>query len=128
MFPCYGFIIMHENKTILCKTDNGYYSFPKGKRNKPETEKQTALRELQEETGILENEIIQTEYFFEEKSDKGFPSVKYFVAKLKELKDFTFDETELESVDWYTLEEALNLDKLKEARKFIIKELIKINI
>ena len=49
--PCAGIIVFDNDKTILVQTKAGRFSFPKGKRNKSESELETAWRELQEETG-----------------------------------------------------------------------------
>ncbi len=66
---CGAIIIYHEKnkyKTLLVKNHNGRnFSFPKGHVEKGETEQQTAIREIKEETG-LDVEIVQS---FREVSD-----------------------------------------------------------
>ena len=55
---CAGVVVYNDNKeVVVVATPKGNYSFPKGKKKKGETVKQTALRELYEETGIDETEI-----------------------------------------------------------------------
>ena len=95
VIPCSGFIILSNDKkrTVLVRTHRGNFSFPKGKRKKGETYKETALRELEEETGLREEDIvIQNISCFDELSYKGNPSVRYFVAIAKN-EDFTISLT-----------------------------------
>ena len=63
-----GMIVM-DGCSILLIERNGKWDLPKGKREEGESYIQTALRELEEETGIRENEVqvlcelIQTYHF-----------------------------------------------------------------
>ena len=71
--PCAGFVVLNSDSTqvVLVETHQGNLSFPKGKRHKDETDMQTALRELNEETGLTESdfEIIREDYI-DEVSDR----------------------------------------------------------
>lgn len=140
--PCAGIIVFDGDKTILVNTDVGNFSFPKGgresletpqtvvqrkeKRNKAifETPIQTAWRELKEETGLTKEHVeLISEDPIDELSNKGFPSVRYFVGYLvKKLDQITFDRKELANVDWYDVEKALKIEKFKDARKKILAE------
>jgi 8-oxo-dGTP pyrophosphatase MutT (NUDIX family) len=127
-FPCCGVIILNNDltKCVLVKTEKNNYGFPKGKRNKGETNIQTALRELNEETGINENQIeFITENHYEELSHKQKPSVKYYVAKLisTDKIKFKYDKNELDTVDWYNIEDAIKLLTLKN-RDNILRSII----
>ena len=51
-----GMIVM-DGCSILLIERNGKWDLPKGKREEGESYRQTALRELEEETGIRENEV-----------------------------------------------------------------------
>jgi bis(5'-nucleosidyl)-tetraphosphatase len=48
-----------ERLFLLLHYPNGHWDFPKGHVEKDETEEQTALRELEEETGISQSHIIK---------------------------------------------------------------------
>jgi len=131
---CAGIIVFDKNRTVLVSTERGHFSFPKGKRNKDETEIDAAWRELEEETGLTKNnvELIYLDaekmesYCLDEYSDKGNLSIRYFVGKLvNPIKKFKFDPTELANVQWYTIEDAMNLDKFKQSRKNILQEAYK---
>lgn len=60
-----GGIILNLNKEVLCIERLGYFDFPKGKIEIGESERTAALREVQEECGILPSElnIISSAYY-----------------------------------------------------------------
>ena len=127
-FPCTGVIIFSkiwdDIKTVLVQTHRGYYSFPKGKLEKGEKDFDGAIRELKEETGI-DYKILTfiKDVELEELSVKGNPSVKYYIAILEEeYNNFVFDEDELKNVEWFTIENALELDGLRKGRKETLKK------
>jgi 8-oxo-dGTP pyrophosphatase MutT (NUDIX family) len=132
VIPCSGFIILspQNDKTILVKTHMGNFSFPKGKRKKSETYMETALRELKEETGLTEDDIIiKKDQYFDEKSYKGNPSVRYFIANAKKSDDvMTFSLDELEDSKWYDIEKVFLLKKIKNSRKEILKQVLQHNL
>jgi len=136
-FLCSGIVVLrkfnHEYQTILVKTHKGNYSFPKGKlkKKKGETYLEGAKREMYEETGILFSDLEMKKdgddlVMIEEYSDKGNPSVIYFVGlfKNKSIK-FKFDSEELESVEWISVKDALKCDRLKQQRKNVLQEALK---
>ena len=47
-----GCIIINKNKVLLIKQTKGHWGFPKGHVEKDETEIETAIREVKEETNI----------------------------------------------------------------------------
>jgi len=144
LFPCARIIVFDRTKTILVSTERGNFSFPKGKlkiakgkskRNKNknkeffdgdknETEVDGAWRELGEETGLTKEHVkLIEEVPIDELSDKGHPSVRYFVGVLVKPHDkITFDKDELAAVGWHDVEEALQLEKFKNARKMVLEQ------
>lgn len=120
--PCCGIIVFDEDKTLLVITNSGNYSFPKGKRNKNETDLETAWRELEEESGLTpENVELIKNYYIDELSIKGFPSVRYFVGYLvKKPELLRFNVKELQSVEWYNISEVYEISKFKPIRKTIL--------
>ena len=108
-----GAIILHKNpvtgfvKTLLVRNHNGRnYSFPKGHVEKGETEQQTAIREVKEETG-LDIEIIDS---FREVSDycpfgKIKKRVVFFMAQTFS-DEVTIQEEEIDSCIWVDLRDA----------------------
>lgn len=125
MLPCAGVIVFHESSVATVTTPAGVKGFPKGKREKKETLLETAMRELHEETGITSDqiELIPFPFHVIGTSEKGNPSVHYFVAEyLLDANDtvFTFSPDELGEVKWETVEDMLNHPKLSIQRKEIL--------
>ena len=107
---CGAIVIYHEGdvyKTLLVKNHNGRnFSFPKGHVEEGETEQQTAVREVKEETG-LDIEIIDT---FREVADycpfgKIKKRVVFFMAQTFSDKVVPQQE-EIDSYIWVDLFEA----------------------
>ena len=136
--PCAGIIVFNNKnddqcnlietiETILVNTESGNFSFPKGKRHKCETPIQAAWRELEEETGLTSEYVkLIDENYIDELSNKGHPSVRYFVGILiKPQPVITFDKYELANVAWYSIDYALKIKKFKTIRKEILIEACK---
>jgi 8-oxo-dGTP pyrophosphatase MutT (NUDIX family) len=102
------------------------WEFPKGRRNTKEKDIDCALREFEEETGILKNKIIVIENIipFEETfigtNCKSYKH-KYYLAYIDD-KDYSLDNfqvTEVSKIEWKTFEDCLssirpyNLEKKK---------------
>ena len=106
-----GAIVIYKDgdryKILLVKNHNGRnYSFPKGHVEQGETEEQTAVREVKEETG-LDIEIIES---FREVADycpfgKIRKRVVFFMAQTMSDK-VTIQEEEIDSYLWVDLAEA----------------------
>ncbi len=108
-----GAVILYEDKSendikiLLVKNHNGrFYSFPKGHVELHENEKQTAVREVKEETN-LDVEILDG---FREISDycpfgKIRKRVVFFLAKAKS-DNIKIQESEIDSFLWVSLSKA----------------------
>ena len=106
-----GAIVIYKSgdrcKVLLVKNHNGRnYSFPKGHVEQGESEEQTAVREVKEETG-LDIEIIRS---FREVADycpfgKIRKRVVFFMAQTMSDK-VTIQEEEIDSYIWVDLDEA----------------------
>ena len=129
---CGGFVIIKQSKDkdkedeiIMVETRAGNYGFPKGKRNKNESNFETAVRELKQETGITLNNIkICMEY--ESKKYYKFIENKtvYYLAVLKEDIIIKFDIDELKDVKWFPMSMALKMrsKQFRPTRKEILKK------
>ena len=117
----------HGNTEILLikHIKSGYWSFPKGHMEEGETEVETALREIFEETSI---EVFIDEGFreivtFSPRRDT-FKEVVYFVAKAKN-HDFKPQKEEISEIKWVEIGQAPSLtfdnDKIivSKAKAFI---------
>ena len=104
-----GCIIIENNKVVLIQQKKGNWGFPKGRIEKNETEVETAIREVKEETNLdvkiedPDKKYIDT--YFAKKNE--FKEVIYFLAKRigGEIKP---QENEIKNVEWVDLSEAIN--------------------
>jgi bis(5'-nucleosidyl)-tetraphosphatase len=127
-FPCAGIVVLNGSSTVVVRTARGHYSFPKGKRDADESDLAAAWRELKEETGLTSADVDPIDgVTLDELSDKGNPSIRYFVGHLKPTsagRALTCDPTELSTVEWLTIDTVLTLPTLKDARKRILEQAI----
>ena len=118
-----GCIIVDNNQVLLVKHNGGHWGFPKGHVEKNETEEQTAIREVKEETN-LDVEIINNKRYVEEYiTNKGREKeVVYFIAK-KIGGEIKKQEEEIQEIKWFNIEEAIEMITYEGSRK-IFKEAI----
>lgn len=108
-----------EFVVLLIQQNQGYWTFPKGHAEVGETNKQTAIRELNEETGLnilkfVYNEPLEECYVFTHNKSKVQKSVSYFLALVEgELK---LQQEEILSAKWVKLSDAPNIITYPEAR------------
>lgn len=99
-----GCIIIENDKVLLVQQTNGDWGFPKGHVEGNETEVETAIREVKEETNIdvkvEEDKRYSTEYDIEE--GEIHKQAVYFVAS-KIGGDIAKQESEINIVQWLSL-------------------------
>ena len=111
---------------LLVQGYGGYWGFPKGHKKKNESHQETALRELQEETGIipntLEDNLIFTERYRipKKRGTDIMKKVVYYISKVPNTK-VLLQTTELKQYAWCTLDEAR--EKLIENRIKILERI-----
>ncbi|MBD3156509.1 NUDIX domain-containing protein [Candidatus Peregrinibacteria bacterium] len=129
-----GLVVYHKNLHgeivfLLLHYPEGHWEFPKGHVESDENEKQTALREVQEETGIQKVHFVDgfketIEYRFTRKATVINKVVTFFLARVdamnislshehKAYKWLPFDE----AIKTVTFENARNI--LKKAKQFL---------
>lgn len=115
-----GAIIFNEDKVLVVKQTSGFYGFPKGHVEIGETEKETAIRETKEETGldikIISDKRYTQSYIVKENVHKD---VVFFIAKLENNNEKRQVE-EIEEILWIDINEVENIltyDSLKELWK-----------
>ena len=122
-----GCVIINEGKVLLVKHNKGHWDFPKGHVEEGETEEQTAIREVKEETNI-DVEINSkyrylNNYIIEDKQIEK--DVILFVAKPISL-EIKAQEEEVSNVKWIDIKEAVEIityDNSKNILKQVIKDL-----
>lgn len=101
----------NEIRYLLLHYGLGHWGFPKGIIEAGESEKEAAIREVYEETGIskivfVENFLEKIDYFFRRKEKTIHKEVVYFLAETDETSvKLSFEHSEY---TWLRFEEALN--------------------
>lgn len=120
-----GCIIIENGKVLLIQQTKGHWGFPKGHVEAFETESETAIREVKEETNldvkIDENKRYTMEYFTEKGALK---QVILFIAR-KISGNEKYQKSEIKSMKWMTYEDAVKMityDNTRELFKKILKE------
>jgi len=103
----YGGIIKCSStgKYLLVQGKTGKWSFPKGHREKDETECECAVREIYEETGLTISDISSKQiihphsyyYFFIELDDEHATNI--------------IDHAEIKDIKWFSLDEIKTIQK-----------------
>ena len=112
-----GCIVLDKRTVLLIKHNSGHWDFPKGHVEGEESEVETAIREVKEETGldvhVQKKHRYATRYMPKSDVEK---EVVFFLAKKKKGIELPQME-EVEKVEWVTWEEAfekITFDSSKE--------------
>lgn len=106
---------------VIVAEKDGHFGLPKGHVEAGESEREAALREIQEETGlcprILEGFLIQTEY---PSLSGGIKYTTYFLAQFSPQEPLRYNREELSGAELLPFEDAyakIKHPQLKEALK-----------
>ena len=120
-----GAIIIKDNRVLLIKQNIGFYGFPKGHVEDGETEEETAIREVKEETNLditINNKYrYEIEYMVNEDTSK---KVVFFLAS-PNTTNIICDDKEIAEATWLAIDDAINklsYDDLKDILKKVKKE------
>ncbi|MBP0954607.1 MAG: NUDIX domain-containing protein [Oscillospiraceae bacterium] len=113
----------HGNTEILLvkHINSGHWSFPKGHMEDGESEVETALREIKEETDLdvlIDPSFRETVTYFPHRDTQKV--VVYFVAKAKR-QDFTPQADEIAEIRWVDLAHAQQLLSYENDRNIVNK-------
>ena len=121
-----------EVKYLLLRYEAGHWDFVKGNVEEGESEKETALRELKEETGIDDARLVggfreKISYFYKRQGATVYKEVVFFLTEAKNTNvRLSFEHV---AFDWLTYEEAMRKltfknarDVLQRARDFLKKQ------
>ena len=117
-------VVYYENQYLLLKYGLGHWGFVKGHKEKGESDKETILRELEEETGITDAKIIgdfkkDFDYYFKFKGEKIHKSVTCYLIESKTTK--VIISYEHEDYIWLPIEKALKQATFDNSRKILRK-------
>lgn len=119
----YGVIPLQKKQGIwsvlLVQLHAGHWGFPKGHPDPHETPKQTAERELFEETGLsisqwISEQTFDETYFFKFHGQLIHKKVTYFMAEVAGVEKMM--EEEIKALKWVSLEQAESAVSFDQAR------------
>lgn len=115
---CGAVIKNEEGKILLIFQQNGFWGFPKGHVEEGETESETAVREVFEETGLWVelNEENRFEFSYDIKDLNVHKTVVLFTAKVVDDSRFKKQDEEIAEMDWFDkndVEERLTFEDWK---------------
>ena len=104
---------------------DGRWTWPKGKIEKGETPEQAAIREIREETGLKDIELVckigDVKYFYSLKAELIFKTVYVYLFKHIGREALKILHKEIEAGAWFTPDEALRKVEYKGAKQFLKK-------
>ena len=117
--------ISNENEFLLLNYPQGHWDFIKGKMEKKETPRETALRETKEETGISDIEFIDgfeesVEYDFRFNDENIHKKVIFFLAKTETLQTVSLSHEHNDYL-WLAYNDALKKTTYGNAKNVLSK-------
>lgn len=110
-----------EIEALLVLREKGFWEFPKGKKEKGESDLECALREMKEETGLSgtlsSQEPIALEYLFSKNEEKYKKHVLLFLCLINAESEVCVDNKEIVDFVWLTFSEAESLLTYKEMKR-----------
>lgn len=120
-----GCVIIKDKKVLLVKQVQGHWGFPKGHVENNETEIETAIREVKEETNLDVEVDASKRYDMEYITDKGnLKQVVFFIAKYIG-GEVEAQECEVNEIKWFDFDKAvetITYNNTKDLLKKIIRE------
>lgn len=106
-----GAVIEQDGKILMIFQNNGFWGFPKGHVEEGETEAETAVREIFEETGlwVVLNEENRFEFSYDIKVKNIHKTVVLFTAKVVDDSKFKKQDEEIAELRWVKREEVEDL-------------------
>jgi len=116
-----GCIVLNEkNEVLLIHSNKGHWGFPKGHMEEGETEVQTAIREVKEETSI--DVEINERYRYTQKYSPKEDVIKEVVIFLaRNIKGYQKAQLEeVSEVKWFEFQEAIKIITYDNSREILI--------
>ena len=119
-----GIIVVRDSLFLVLHSAAGHWDLPKGHMEKGESEEQTALRELEEETGITSIELFpkfreQIHYMFRRSSELVSKDVIFFLGVTNESQvKLSFEH---QGHAWLPYDEAVEKVTFKTAKEVMQK-------
>lgn len=131
-FSAGGIVVKKERerlRVLLIKDSYGKWTWPKGNIGKGESSEDTALREIEEETGLKDLQIIKKlnkiDYFYRLHGDLIYKTVYLFLMEAKGREKFKIQTSEIKDARWFLADEALETVVYKGAKEILEKAIEK---
>ncbi|NQT90027.1 MAG: NUDIX hydrolase [Candidatus Omnitrophica bacterium] len=102
----------NEPMVLLIKDSYGHWTWPKGKLKSGESPKDAAIREIWEETGLKDIELIEslgkTEYSCRRQGRQIFKTVHLYLFWQRSGEELKIQHDEIQEGAWFTPDEALD--------------------
>lgn len=123
---CGGVVFTRENgqiKYVIIQSTEGFYGFPKGHIEASESEEETALREIKEETGLdvmLIRGFRTTDEHPHTRSNHEtvLKQIVYFLAEFRE-QELSAQESEVSSIALMDFEEATDSFQFESSKRIL---------
>lgn len=123
-----GAYVIENGKVLVIQHNQGHWDFPKGHMERGETEKETAKREVLEETGI-EIEIVSDEKYIVEYMPKANVEKKVIFFEAKKIGgDLKKQESEVQRVEWIPIKDVLSIITYSTSKDMFESFMKKINL
>lgn len=119
-----GAVVIYQELYLLLQYSSGHWGFVKGHKEGRESDEETILRELEEETGIEDAKIIpgfqdSMQYYYRLHNQLVRKRVKFYLIEVDEKKvKLSFEH---EDFIWLPFKKALKKATFKNAKKIIKK-------
>lgn len=120
-----GAIVYNNGKFLLLHYAAGHWDYPKGHIEKGEDEKETARRELEEETGIKDVYFVKDfkesiKYFFRRGKELVQKQVNFYLAETK-TKEVKIGTKEHQGYEWLPYKEAVQRVTYRNAKQVLVR-------
>jgi 8-oxo-dGTP pyrophosphatase MutT (NUDIX family) len=123
---CGGLVQTQVDDTILMIFRRKTWDLPKGKMEKMEKKRQTAMREVEEETGIsgliIDDKIITTQHVFRDKTDQRVLKINhwYWMTVQNKSKPKPQAEEDIDKAVWVSMDDALKKKPIFKSIKKVL--------
>ncbi len=122
-----GFVVFTEQEGsrrlyLLLHYPSGHWDFPKGYVEQGESDLRAALRELREETGLTDIEVVfgfrkEISYFFTEAGERVLKTVVYYLGRSRTTEVRL--SAEHKGYEWLPYEDAISRLKFRTSREVL---------